>query len=61
VIEIVSSALDSGLLERTDVLTVDRPTRSVVCKTRGQCQFKYGVKQLVEVDQRPLDGAQYKL
>ena len=39
-----------------DVIYIDGATKSVVCTTRGKCQFKYGLKQDVEVDQISLNN-----
>lgn len=38
-----------------DVVCVDKVDKTVVCTTRGRCQFKYGLKQDVEIDQVSLN------
>ena len=52
--EIISRCMGDGKLHG-DAIVVDKATRSVVCKTGGTCRFKYGIKQNVEVDQKPID------
>lgn len=51
--QIVKEARDRRLIEG-DIMIVDGATRSVICKTSGNCTFKYGLKQDVEVDQMPI-------
>ena len=52
--EIVKRARQEKRLEGSTV-TVDGATRTVVCTSTGSCKFKYGLKQDVEVDQKPID------
>jgi len=53
--QIVRDAMNESTWQPTDVISIDKDSRSVVCKTVGRCQFKYGVKQMVEVDQKKID------
>ena len=51
VYELVSWAKDNGILPKGDLVTLDSTHRDVLFTTRGKCQFKYGLRQDVEVDQ----------
>ena len=53
--EIVRQARDQGRI-KGNTMTVEGSTRTVLCRTKGSCKFKYGMKQNVEVDQFPLDA-----
>jgi hypothetical protein len=52
--EIVKLARDQGRV-KGETMVVDANSKSVICRTKGSCKFKYGLKQDVEVDQFPLD------
>ena len=51
---IVEKARKEGRI-KGDTMIVDGQTKTVICKTKGACKFKYGLKQDVEVDQFKLD------
>ena len=53
VTEIVREAMEGRRLQG-DAISVDGSARAVLCRTRGQCTFRYGLQQDVEVDQLPL-------
>ncbi|CAH1778108.1 unnamed protein product [Owenia fusiformis] len=51
--DIIKKARDSGKI-KGEAVTVSKDDKCVVCRTQGQCKFKYGLKQTVEVDQTKL-------
>ena len=51
--QIIKEARNDGRIKGNSMI-VDG--RTVVCITKGQCLFRYGLRQDVEVDQLPLDG-----
>jgi len=56
IVEIVRSYIEKKQDEKhwqSEAIKIDGSR--VVCTTFGKCQFKYGVKQMVEVDQKPID------
>jgi len=57
IVEVVRSYIEKKRSEKTwqpEAIKIDN--NRVVCTTTGKCKFKYGVKQVVEVDQKPIDG-----
>ena len=55
--ELITWARDNRILPQGDLVTLgDKSKRDVILTTRGSCQFKYGLKQDVEVDQIELDS-----
>ncbi|ELU08575.1 hypothetical protein CAPTEDRAFT_134512 [Capitella teleta] len=58
IVEIVREALE-GRRPQGDAISIDGATRSVVCRTRGKCMFRYGLQQNVEVDQFPMNSVTY--
>lgn len=54
VYRIVSEAIEKGLYAPTDALSLDRGSNTIVVATKGQCKFRYGLKQTVEVDQKSI-------
>ena len=54
IVQVVQWATQKGFVDGGGALTIELPTRTAVCRTRGKCNFRYGLQQDVEVDQVPL-------
>lgn len=54
VVEVVRQAAASRGFGAGSAVLVDSATKTVLCRTKGKCRFKYGVKQVIEVDQVPI-------
>jgi hypothetical protein len=54
VVSIVEDAIRSKSIQPSEALHVDGSMQRVTLITRGNCQFKYGFKQLIEVAQKPI-------
>lgn len=56
VVDIVKDAINiKKSVQSSEALLVDASTQSVVSITRGNCKFKYGFRQMIEVDQKPIN------
>ena len=55
IVKIAQEAISSKKIGAAAALSVDGTKKCIVCKTQGKCNFKYGVKQIVEVDQKPIN------
>lgn len=54
VYRVVEEAIAKGLYKPSDAVFVDRERKIIVVTTKGKCKFRYGLKQTVEVDQKPI-------
>lgn len=55
VYRVVEEAIAKGLYRPTDALSLNKERKIIVITTKGQCNFRYGLKQTVEVDQKPIE------
>lgn len=55
VVEVVRQAAASRGFGAGSAVLVVSATKTVLCRTKGRCKFKYGVKQVIEVDQVPIN------
>jgi len=55
IVEIVKQAVSKGRLQPSEALSVDGASNSLLSIARGVCCFKYGYKQMIDVDQKPIN------
>ena len=55
VVDIVQQAIKDKKIPVSDALSIDGTTKTVLSITRGTSRFKYGFKQMIEVDQRAIN------
>lgn len=55
VYEIVKQAIQEKRIQSSEALMLDG-TNQLLSVTRGTCKFKYGFKQMIDVDQKPLNN-----
>jgi len=55
IVEIVKQAFARGRLQPSEALSVDGASNSLLSIGRGFCRFKYGYKQMIDVDQKPIN------
>ena len=55
IVEIVKEAISKRRLQPSEALSVDGATNSLLSIARGVCRFKYGYKQMIDVDQKPIN------
>jgi hypothetical protein len=55
VVDVVKQAISDGIIKVSEALMIDGTTNTVLSITRGTCRYKYGFKQMIEVDQKPLN------
>ena len=57
IVEIVKEAFNKrgGPYHPSEALSVDGASNSLLSVARGSCRFKYGYKQMIDVDQKPIN------
>ena len=55
IVEIVKQAFATRRLQPSEALLVDGTSNSLLSIARGVCRFKYGYKQMIEIDQKPIN------
>jgi len=55
IVEIAKQAIGKGRLHPSEALSVDGASNSLLSIARGVCRFKYGYKQMIDVDQKPIN------
>jgi len=55
IVDIVKQAFARGRLQPSEALSVDGATNSLLAIARGLCRFKYGYKQMIDIDQKPIN------
>jgi len=55
IVEIVKHAYAGKRLQPCEALSVDAASNSLLSIGRGFCRFKYGFKQMIDVDQKPIN------
>jgi hypothetical protein len=43
-------------LDFVEVKTEPEDVKTVIIQTKGKCRFRYGIKQEIKVDQKPLNS-----
>lgn len=54
VVDIVKEAVIEGWVQPSEAFAIDGPNNSVLSRTKGKCHFRFGIKQIVEVDQKEI-------
>jgi len=55
IIEIAKQAIGKKQLQPSEALSVDGASNSLLSIARGVCRFKYGYKQMIDIDQKPIN------
>ena len=55
IVAIAKEAFNKGNPYPSEALSVDGASNSLLSVARGSCRFKYGYKQMIDVDQKPID------
>lgn len=55
IVEIVKEAFGKKRLQPSEALSIDGESNSLLSIARGVCRFKYGYKQMIDVDQKPIN------
>src|SRR6218665_326336 len=54
VVDIVKEAIADQWIQPSEAFSIDGNTNTILSRTKGKCHFRFGVKQVVEVDEKAI-------
>jgi len=55
IVDVVKWAFAEKLLQPSEALSVDAASNGLLSIARGRCRFKYGYRQMIDIDQKPIN------